>query len=129
MIFSMKPRGCDPAHIKGMSERLIVIREQLRRHGEATQRDPIEQLAELDRASAPAFVLDGLKREQLIAMNFDGPEGLTPRSKLSCRRSVGETPNRRFKQLEETRFQTGDAPVTQENVMRNLFFAATSGLL
>ena len=68
MIYSMKPLSYDPAHIKRMSERLIVSHYENNCGGTVKrQRDPIEQLAELDRASAPDFVLNGLKREQLIA--------------------------------------------------------------
>ena len=70
MTYSMKPLGCDPARIKGMSERLIISHYE-NNYGGAVKRLNLieEQLAELDFASAPAFVVNGLKREQLIAMN------------------------------------------------------------
>jgi Fe-Mn family superoxide dismutase len=70
MTYSMKPIGCDPARIKGMSERLIVSHYE-NNYGGAVKRLNVieEQLAELDYASAAVFVVNGLKREQLIAMN------------------------------------------------------------
>ena len=70
MAYSMKPLACDPARIKGMSERLIVSHYE-NNHGGAVKRLNLieEKLAELDYASAPVFLVNGLKREQLIAMN------------------------------------------------------------
>jgi len=66
----MKPLSCDPARIKGMSERLIISHYE-NNYGGAVKRLNVieEQLAELDYATAPVFVINGLKREQLIAMN------------------------------------------------------------
>ena len=70
MPYNMKPLGCDPARIKGMSERLIVSHYENNYGGTVKRLNAIEeQLAELDFASAAAFVVNGLKREQLIAMN------------------------------------------------------------
>ena len=70
MTYAMKPLGCDPARIKGMSERLIISHYE-NNYGGAVKRLNLiaEQLAELDYAKAPGFVLNGLKREQLIATN------------------------------------------------------------
>ena len=70
MPYAMKTLGCDPARIKGMSERLIISHYE-NNYGGAVKRLNLidEQLAELDYASAPVFVVNGLKREQLIAMN------------------------------------------------------------
>ena len=70
MTYSMKPLGCDPAHIKGMSERLIVSHYE-NNYGGAVKRLNLidEKLAELDYANAAGFLVNGLKREQLIAMN------------------------------------------------------------
>jgi Fe-Mn family superoxide dismutase len=70
MTYSLKPLGCDPARIKGMSERLIVSHYE-NNYGGAVKRLNLieEQLAELDFAKAPVFVVNGLKREQLVAMN------------------------------------------------------------
>jgi len=70
MSYSMKPLGCDPARIKGMSERLIVSHYENNYGGAVKRLNLIEEkLAELDYASAPVFTVNGLKREQLIAMN------------------------------------------------------------
>jgi len=70
MTYSMKPIGCDPAHIKGMSERLIVSHYENNYGGAVKRLNAIEErLAELDYANAPVFAVNGLKREQLIAMN------------------------------------------------------------
>lgn len=70
MTFIMKPLSCDPARIKGMSERLIISHYE-NNYGGATKRLNLieEKLAELDYANAPGFLINGLKREQLIAMN------------------------------------------------------------
>ena len=70
MAYSIKPLGCDPARIKGMSERLIVSHYENNYGGAVKRLNLIEEkLAELDYAAAPVFVVNGLKREQLIAMN------------------------------------------------------------
>jgi Fe-Mn family superoxide dismutase len=70
MTFSMKPLSCDAARIKGMSERLIVSHYE-NNYGGAVKRLNLieEQLAGLDFTNAPVFQINGLKREQLIAMN------------------------------------------------------------
>src|SRR5256886_1059233 len=69
-MYQMKPLGCDPARIKGISERLIVSHYE-NNYGDAVKRlNSIEdQLAGFDYASAANFLINGLKREQLIAMN------------------------------------------------------------
>jgi superoxide dismutase, Fe-Mn family len=70
MSYQMKPLSCDPARIKGMSERLIISHYE-NNYGGAVKRLNLidEKLGELDVASAPGFLINGLKREQLIAMN------------------------------------------------------------
>ena len=70
MPYSMKPLACDPARVKGMSERLI-IRHYENNYGGAVKRlNSIEdQLTSLDFNATPNFVVNGLKREQLIATN------------------------------------------------------------
>jgi Fe-Mn family superoxide dismutase len=70
MPYAMKPLSCDPARIKGMSERLIVSHYE-NNYGGAVKRLNLieEQLSELDYAKAAGFLINGLKREQLIAMN------------------------------------------------------------
>jgi Fe-Mn family superoxide dismutase len=70
MPYGMRPLSCDPARIKGMSERLIVSHDENNYGGAVKRPSAIEhQLAELDRAKTPVFVVNGLKREQLIAMS------------------------------------------------------------
>ena len=68
--YEVKPLACDPTAIKGMSERLIVSHYE-NNYGGAVQRlnAITKELAELDFTSAPIFVINGLKREELIAMN------------------------------------------------------------
>src|SRR5262249_57506717 len=70
MTYPIKPLSCDPAKIKGMSERLIVSHYENNYSGAVKRLNLIdEQLAELDYAKAAGFLINGLKREQLIAMN------------------------------------------------------------
>src|ERR1700731_4295042 len=70
MSYQIKPLSCDPAKIKGMSERLIVSHYENNYGGAGKRLNQIdEQLAELDYAKAAGFLINGLKREQLIAMN------------------------------------------------------------
>jgi Fe-Mn family superoxide dismutase len=68
--YLMKPLSCDPARIKGMSERLIISHYE-NNYGGAVKRLNLidERLAELDFANAAGFLINGLKREQLIAAN------------------------------------------------------------
>jgi len=68
--YSMKPLGCDPQCIKGMSEKLIVSHYE-NNYGGAVKRLNliVEQLAALDFNTAPNFLVNGLKREELIATN------------------------------------------------------------
>ena len=70
MTYALKPLGCDPARIKGMSEKLIVSHYE-NNYGGAVKRLNLieEQLAGLDFTSAPGFLINGLKREQLVATN------------------------------------------------------------
>src|SRR5438874_2566540 len=70
MTYNMKPLGCDPARIKGMSERMIISHYE-NNYGGAVKRLNLigEKLAELDFANAPGFLINGLKREELIATN------------------------------------------------------------
>jgi Fe-Mn family superoxide dismutase len=70
MPYAMKSLACDPANIKGMSERLILSHYENNYGGAVKRLNLIEEkLAELDYETAPVFVINGLKREQLIAMN------------------------------------------------------------
>jgi Fe-Mn family superoxide dismutase len=70
MTYAIKPLACDPTRIKGMSEKLIVSHYENNYGGAVTRLNAITtQLAELDFAKAPGFVINGLKREELIASN------------------------------------------------------------
>jgi superoxide dismutase, Fe-Mn family len=70
MAYTVKPLACDPARIKGMSEKLLVSHYENNYGGAVNRLNAITaQLAELDFAKAPGFVLNGLKREELIASN------------------------------------------------------------
>ena len=70
MSYKMKPLGCDPQHVEGMSEKLIVSHYE-NNYGGAVKRLNLitEQLAGLDFNTAPNFLINGLKREELIATN------------------------------------------------------------
>jgi hypothetical protein len=70
MAYNIKPLACDPTRIKGMSEKLLVSHYENNYRGAVNRLNAITaQLAELDFAKAPGFVLNGLKREELIASN------------------------------------------------------------
>src|SRR5260370_19988112 len=70
MPYSVKPLGCDPARVKGMSERLIISHYENNYGGAVKRLNLIEEkFAELDYESAAGFLINGLKREELIAMN------------------------------------------------------------
>lgn len=70
MTYAMKPLSCDPARIKGMSERMIISHYENNYGGAVKRLNLIEEkLAELDYANAAGFLINGLKREQLVAMN------------------------------------------------------------
>lgn len=68
--YQMKPLSCDPAKLPGLSEKLIVSHYENNYGGAVKRLNAITaQLAGLDVATAPVFVLNGLKREELIAAN------------------------------------------------------------
>lgn len=70
MSYEMKPLACNPSGLAGLSEKIIVSHYENNYGGAVKRLNAIEQkLAELDWASAPVFVANGLKREELIAMN------------------------------------------------------------
>ena len=68
--YTMKPLGCDPQHVIGMSEKLIVSHYE-NNYGGAVKRLNLitEQLAGVDFNTAPNYLINGLKREELIATN------------------------------------------------------------
>src|SRR5262245_35705900 len=84
MEYAIKKLPFDPAKIKGLSEKLLVSHYENNYSGAVKRLNAITaQLASLDVASAPVSVVNGLKREELIATNpmiihelyFDGLGG------------------------------------------------------
>jgi Fe-Mn family superoxide dismutase len=84
MSYQMKPLACDPAKLRGLSEKLIVSHYENNYGGAVKRLNAISaQLAELAYRDAPVFVVNGLKREELVAANsmilhelyFDGLGG------------------------------------------------------
>lgn len=82
--YAIKKLPFDPAKIKGLSEKLLVSHWENNYSGAVKRLNAITaQLAGLDMATAPVFVVNGLKREELIATNsmiihelyFDGLGG------------------------------------------------------
>src|SRR5688572_11168728 len=82
MPYTKKPLGCDPARVKGISERLITSHYENNYGGAVKRLNSIaDQLASLYFKTTPGFIINGLKREELIATNsmilhellFDGP--------------------------------------------------------
>ena len=70
MTYSVKPLPFDPTKIKGLSEKILVSHYQNNYTGAVKRLNAIEeQLAALDYANAPGFLINGLKREELIATN------------------------------------------------------------
>jgi Fe-Mn family superoxide dismutase len=70
MPSTMQALACDPTKLTGFSEHLIVSHDENNYGGAVRRLNAITaQLASLDVATAPVFVLNGLKREELIATN------------------------------------------------------------
>jgi Fe-Mn family superoxide dismutase len=70
MTYAVKPLPFDPKSVKGLSEKLLTSHYDNNYTGAVKRLNAItEQLAGLDFAKAPAFVINGLKREELIAAN------------------------------------------------------------
>lgn len=93
MTYEPKPLSIDPKSINGISEKVLVSHYENNYVGAVKRLNAIgAQLADLDFVKAPNFVVNGLKREELIAANsmilheiyFDGlGGGGTPRSALN----------------------------------------------
>ena len=84
MPYELKPLPFDSKRLDGLSERLILSHYENNYGGAVKRLNAIAaKLAELDFSSAASFVLNGLKREELIASNsmvlheiyFDGLGG------------------------------------------------------
>jgi superoxide dismutase, Fe-Mn family len=70
MEYTIKKLPFDPAKVKGLSEKLLVSHYENNYSGAVKRLNAITaQLASLDFATAPVFVVNGLKREELIAAN------------------------------------------------------------
>ena len=92
MTYEIKSLPFDPKAIKGLSEKILVSHFENNYIGAVKRLNAIgAQLAELDYAKAPVFMINGLKREELIATNsmilhevyFEGlGGGGTPRGAL-----------------------------------------------
>lgn len=92
--FSTKPLPFDPANVAGLSEKLLRSHYDNNYTGAVKRLGAIEaQLSGLDMTTAPGFLLNGLKREELVAWNsmilhevyFDGfGEALAPAAPLAA---------------------------------------------
>ena len=70
MTYQAKPLSLDPKAVNGISEKVLVSHYENNYVGAVKRLNAIgAQLAELDFAKAPNFVINGLKREELIAAN------------------------------------------------------------
>jgi superoxide dismutase, Fe-Mn family len=70
MEYATKKLPFDPAKVKGLSEKLLVSHYENNYTGAVKRLNAITaQFAALDVAAAPVFVVNGLKREELIAVN------------------------------------------------------------
>src|SRR5260370_42031188 len=70
MPYAMKPLTCDPARVKGLSAKLIISHYENHYGGAVKRLNAIEeQLAALNYADAPGFLINGFKREELVATN------------------------------------------------------------
>jgi Fe-Mn family superoxide dismutase len=70
MKYELKPLPFDPQQIKGLSERMLISHYENNYAGAVRRLNSItNQLASLDYEKAPVFLINGLKREELIAAN------------------------------------------------------------
>jgi Fe-Mn family superoxide dismutase len=70
VTYNVRQLSCDPKKLKGLREGLIVSHWENNYGGAVKRLNAITaQLAGLDFATAPVFVINGLKREELIATN------------------------------------------------------------
>ena len=70
MTYEIKPLPFDPKKVKGLSEKLLTSHYENNYSGAVKRLNAIAaQLASLDWKTAPNFMINGLKREELIAAN------------------------------------------------------------
>ena len=68
--YTPKPLGFDPKAVTGLSEKLLTSHHDNNYAGAVRRLGAIQgELGKLDPASAPGFMLNGLKREELLAWN------------------------------------------------------------
>lgn len=68
--YDPKPMPFDPKKVKGFSEKILTSHYENNYMGAVKRLNAIsEQIAALDYDKAPVFTVNGLKREELIAMN------------------------------------------------------------
>ena len=91
---SPRPLAFDPASVPGFSERIIRSHHENNYAGAVRRIGAIQaELSTLDLATAPGFKLNGLKREELMAVNSMilheihfasfGPDGVSPGGPLA----------------------------------------------
>ncbi len=70
LVYQPKPMSFDPKAIKGISEKILVSHYENNYIGAVRRLTALAaQIADLDYAKAPNFVVNGLKREELVATN------------------------------------------------------------
>ena len=70
VTYAMKPLPFDPQRVKGLSEKILISHYENNYSGAVKRLNSIaDQLATLDYEKAPGFLINGLKREELIATN------------------------------------------------------------
>jgi Fe-Mn family superoxide dismutase len=70
LTYTIKPMSFDPKKIKGLSEKILTSHYENNYSGAVKRLNAItEQLSGLDYTKAPGFLINGLKREELIAAN------------------------------------------------------------
>jgi Fe-Mn family superoxide dismutase len=70
MTYAMKPLPFDPQKLNGLSERMLISHYENNYGGAVRRLNSItDQLASLDYEKATVFIINGLKREELIATN------------------------------------------------------------
>lgn len=68
--YTVKPLPFDPQRVRRMSERILVSHHENNYAGAVRRLNSIaDQLASLDYERTPGFVVNGLKREELVAAN------------------------------------------------------------
>jgi Fe-Mn family superoxide dismutase len=68
--YAIKPMPFDPKKIKGLSEKILISHYENNYSGAVKRLNSIlDQLADIDYEKAPGFLINGLKREELIATN------------------------------------------------------------